>query len=65
MAGGGAVGTQGYRQQVQSPKFGFDAEVASASAVAAAAASLLANKGSVLLGQFKYFFSRCNTINHS
>ena len=53
MAGGGAAGTQGYRQQVQSPKFGFDAEVASASAVAAAAASLLANKGSVLLGQFK------------
>ena len=50
VAGGGAVGTQGYRQQVQSPKFGFDAEVASASAVAAAAASLLANKGSVLLG---------------
>ena len=44
--------THGYRQQVQSPKFGFDAEVASASA-AAAAAALVVNKGSVLLGQFR------------
>ena len=49
VAGGG--GSHGHRQQVQSPKFGFDAEVASASA-AAAAAALLVTKGSVLLSQF-------------
>ena len=42
-------GTHGYRQVVQSPRFGFDAEVASASA-AGAAAALLVNQGFVLLG---------------
>ena len=41
--------THGYRQVVQSPRFGFDAEVASASA-AGAAAALLVNQGFVLLG---------------
>ena len=41
-----AGGAHDYRQQVQSPKFGFDAEVASATAVAAAAA-LSAAKGFV------------------
>ena len=47
-----AVGdvSHGYRQVVQSPRFGFDAEVASASA-AGAAAALLVTKGVVLLGQ--------------
>ena len=49
----GGASTHGHRQQVQSPKFGFDAEVASASA-AAAAAALLVTKGSVLLGQFPF-----------
>ena len=42
--------THGYRQVVQSPRFGFDAEVASASA-AGAAAALLVTQGFVLLGQ--------------
>ena len=45
-ASASAGGAHDYRQQVQSPKFGFDAEVASATAVAAAAA-LSAAKGFV------------------
>ena len=43
-----------YRQQIQSPKFGFDAEVASASAVAAAAALSAKAKGFVLLSQVSF-----------
>ena len=40
-------GTHGYRQLVQSPRFGFDAEVASASAAGAAQCGMGAEIGTL------------------